>query len=76
MEQGFNSTLTEPVDTPERPDQIKEMELKLHPALKEPLTVLCNDPKNTVVVMSGSHRDVLDEAICCFICISVLLPAC
>ncbi|GMY33479.1 alpha,alpha-trehalose-phosphate synthase [UDP-forming] 1-like [Fagus crenata] len=35
---GFNATLTEPVDPPgSRGDQIKEMELKVHPGLKEPL---------------------------------------
>ncbi|XP_022717365.1 alpha,alpha-trehalose-phosphate synthase [UDP-forming] 1 [Durio zibethinus] len=59
---GFNATLTEPVDTPgSRGDQIKELELKLHPELKEPLTALCNDPKTTVVVLSGSDRRVLDK---------------
>ncbi|KAH9619733.1 hypothetical protein KSS87_019614 [Heliosperma pusillum] len=60
---GFNATLTEAVDTPGRRggDQIKEMELKLHPDLKEPLTNLCKDPKTTIVVLSGSGRPVLDE---------------
>ncbi|KAF9620637.1 hypothetical protein IFM89_013663 [Coptis chinensis] len=60
---GFNSTLTEPVDTPGRRggDQIKEMELKLHPDLKEPLKILCSDPRTTVVVVSGSDRTVLDD---------------
>lgn len=60
---GFNTTLTEPVDTPGRRggDQIKEMELKLHPELKEPLAVLCEDPKTTIVVLSGSGRSVLDN---------------
>ncbi|XP_038998490.1 alpha,alpha-trehalose-phosphate synthase [UDP-forming] 1-like isoform X2 [Hibiscus syriacus] len=59
---GLNATLTEPVDTPgSRGDQFKEMDLKLHPELKEPLTALCNDPKTTIVVLSGSKRDVLDE---------------
>ncbi|KAI3904358.1 hypothetical protein MKW92_024764 [Papaver armeniacum] len=60
---GFNSTLTEPVDTPGRRggDQIKEMELKLHPDLKEPLRNLCSDPRTTIVVVSGSDRSVLDE---------------
>ncbi|KAE8653824.1 Alpha,alpha-trehalose-phosphate synthase 1 [Hibiscus syriacus] len=59
---GFNATLTEPVDTPRsRGDQIKEMELKLHLELGEPLTALCNDPKTTVVVLSGSDRRVLDK---------------
>ncbi|KAK6934129.1 Trehalose-phosphatase [Dillenia turbinata] len=63
MLEGFNATLTEPVDTPGRrgSDQIKEMELKLHPELKEPLTALCSDPKTTIVVLSGSERNVLDN---------------
>ncbi|KAL5537739.1 hypothetical protein UlMin_044569 [Ulmus minor] len=56
---GFNATLTEPVDR--RGDQIKEMELKLHPDLKETLWVLCHNPDTTIVVLSGSDRKVLDE---------------
>lgn len=61
--QGFNATLTEAVDASGRRGghQIKEMEPKLHPDLKEPLTALCSDPKTTVVVLSGSGRDVLDD---------------
>ncbi|XP_047260184.1 LOW QUALITY PROTEIN: alpha,alpha-trehalose-phosphate synthase [UDP-forming] 1-like [Capsicum annuum] len=59
---GFNATLTEPVDAQgRRIDQLKEMELKLHPDLKEPLRKLCSDPKTTIVVLSGSGRNVLDE---------------
>ncbi|KAJ8532297.1 hypothetical protein K7X08_012220 [Anisodus acutangulus] len=60
---GFNSTLTESVDIPGRRggEQIKEMELKLHPELKESLISICNDPKTTVVVLSGSDRNVLDD---------------
>ncbi|XP_077213364.1 alpha,alpha-trehalose-phosphate synthase [UDP-forming] 1-like [Tasmannia lanceolata] len=59
---GFNATLTEPVDTPgSRGGQIKEMELKLHPDLKESLASLCSDSKTTIVVLSGSDRSVLDE---------------
>ncbi|KAG5235247.1 alpha,alpha-trehalose-phosphate synthase [Salix suchowensis] len=59
---GFNATLTEPVDTPgRRADQIKEMELKLHPELKEALTALCSDRKTTVVVLSGSDQKTLDD---------------
>lgn len=63
--QGFNATLTEPVDTPGRRggDQIRAMELKLHPDIKEPLLELCNDPNTTVVVLSGSDRNVLDEVL-------------
>lgn len=59
---GFNATLTEPVDTQgRRMDQFKEMELKLHPDLKEPLKKLCNDPSTIVIILSGSDRNVLDE---------------
>ncbi|KAK6132582.1 hypothetical protein DH2020_033684 [Rehmannia glutinosa] len=59
---GFNVTLTEPIETPgRRGDQIKEMELKLHPELKGPLTMLCSDPNTTIVVLSGSDRSVLDD---------------
>ncbi|CAN6443579.1 unnamed protein product [Victoria cruziana] len=59
---GFNATLTSIVDSPARrgADQIKEMELTLHPDLKEPLTILCSDPRTTIVVLSGSDRNILD----------------
>ncbi|KAK9086039.1 hypothetical protein Sjap_026450 [Stephania japonica] len=52
---GFNGTITEPVETPGRRggDQIKEMDLKLHPDLKEALKLLCNDGRTTVVIVSG-----------------------
>ncbi|XP_047308102.1 alpha,alpha-trehalose-phosphate synthase [UDP-forming] 1-like [Impatiens glandulifera] len=60
---GFNATLTEPLDAPGRRggDQLKEMELKLHPELRERLQNLCNDEKTTIVVLSGSDRSCLDE---------------
>ncbi|XP_074570010.1 alpha,alpha-trehalose-phosphate synthase [UDP-forming] 1-like [Curcuma longa] len=60
---GFNATLTESIESTGRRggDQIKEMELKLHPELKVSLTVLCNDARTTVVVLSGSDRSVLDD---------------
>ncbi|KAK8692535.1 hypothetical protein V6N13_075994 [Hibiscus sabdariffa] len=59
---GFNATLTEPVDTlGMKGSQIKEMEPKLHPDLREPLKKLCDDPKTTIVVLSGSDRSVLDD---------------
>lgn len=63
--QGFNSTLTELMDTPggRGGDQIKDMELKLHPELKGSLMALCNDPKTTIVVLSGSERSVLDDVL-------------
>ncbi|RDX98537.1 Alpha,alpha-trehalose-phosphate synthase [UDP-forming] 1, partial [Mucuna pruriens] len=56
---GFNGTLTEPVER--KGDQYKEMELTVHPELKQPLAKLCSDLKTTVVVLSGSGRTVLDE---------------
>ncbi|CAA2969263.1 alpha,alpha-trehalose-phosphate synthase [UDP-forming] 1-like [Olea europaea subsp. europaea] len=37
------------------------MELKLHPDLIEPLKKICDDPKTTTIVLSGSDRSVLDE---------------
>lgn len=37
------------------------MELKLHPELKEPLTLLCRDPNTTIMILSGSGRTVLDD---------------
>ncbi|GER29140.1 trehalose-6-phosphate synthase [Striga asiatica] len=59
---GFNATLTEPIETPgRRGDQIKEMELKLHPELRAPLTMLCSDLNTTILVLSGSDRSVLDD---------------
>ncbi|XP_061356394.1 alpha,alpha-trehalose-phosphate synthase [UDP-forming] 1-like [Gastrolobium bilobum] len=58
---GFNATLTEPVDALGRGGQIKELELTLHPNLKEPLKKLSDDPKTTIVVLSGSDRAVLDN---------------
>lgn len=65
--QGFNSTLTEPVESSGRRggDQIKEMELKLRQELKGPLATLCSDPKTTVIVLSGSDRSVLDDVQLC-----------
>ncbi|KAH9287707.1 hypothetical protein KI387_031824, partial [Taxus chinensis] len=60
---GLNETLTIQVDVPGRRghDQIKEMKLCLHPDLGETLSLLCKDPKTTIVVISGSERSVLDE---------------
>ncbi|XP_071715169.1 alpha,alpha-trehalose-phosphate synthase [UDP-forming] 1-like [Rutidosis leptorrhynchoides] len=58
---GFNATLSEPVNADGRVDQFKEMELNLHPELVEPLKKLCDDPRTTVAVVSGSHRSVLDK---------------
>jgi trehalose 6-phosphate synthase/phosphatase len=49
------------VDALGRNGQLKEMELKLHPDIKEPLRKLCDDPKTTIVVLSGSDRAVLDD---------------
>lgn len=44
-----------------RNGQLKEIELKLHPDIKEPLKKLCDNPKTTIVVLSGSDRTVLDD---------------
>ncbi|XP_057997040.1 alpha,alpha-trehalose-phosphate synthase [UDP-forming] 1 isoform X1 [Hevea brasiliensis] len=61
---GFNATLTEPADSlGRRGGQIREMELRLHPELKEPLKKLCDDQKTTTVVLSGSDRTILDEVL-------------
>ena len=66
--QGFNATLTEPVDNQgRRGDQIKEMDLNLHPELKGPLKALCSDPNTTIVVLSGSSRSVLDKVCIYFL---------
>lgn len=59
--QGFNGTLTVPVER--KGDQYQETELTMHPELKQPLAELCSDPKTTVVVLSGSGRPVLDQVI-------------
>ncbi|KAE8697845.1 Alpha,alpha-trehalose-phosphate synthase 1 [Hibiscus syriacus] len=59
---GLNATLTEPAETLGRKDsQIKELKPKLRPGLHEPLRKLCDDPKTTVLVLSGSRRSVLDD---------------
>ncbi|KAI5077540.1 hypothetical protein GOP47_0007364 [Adiantum capillus-veneris] len=61
---GFNSTLTSQVEGSGRrgPEQVREMKLRLHPHLHEVFSVLCMDPNTTIVVLSGSDRNVLDEA--------------
>ncbi|MFS7958273.1 putative alpha,alpha-trehalose-phosphate synthase (UDP-forming) [Helianthus anomalus] len=53
---GFNETLTKPVNADGMPDQVKQMELNLHPELEQPLKRLCDDPTSTVVIISGSQR--------------------
>ncbi|XP_022139989.1 alpha,alpha-trehalose-phosphate synthase [UDP-forming] 1-like [Momordica charantia] len=59
---GFNATLTEAVDAlGRRYGQIRDMDLKVHPDVREPLKKLCDDPNTTVVVLSGSDRSVLDD---------------
>uniref|UniRef100_A0A2P2MBQ6 alpha,alpha-trehalose-phosphate synthase (UDP-forming) n=1 Tax=Rhizophora mucronata TaxID=61149 RepID=A0A2P2MBQ6_RHIMU len=59
---GYNTTLTEPVDALGRRDgQIKDLEPRLHPDLREPLKKLCDDHRTSVVVISGSKRAVLDN---------------
>ncbi|CAI5461657.1 unnamed protein product [Closterium sp. Yama58-4] len=61
---GYNGTLTAQVEPHRRrtPDQIKEMKVRLHPIMPAVLRRLSSDPANTVVIMSGSERAVLDEA--------------
>lgn len=61
--QGFNATLTEPVDALGRAGQIRELEPKLHPNLKGPLKKLSDDPQTTIVLISGSNRAVLDKVL-------------
>ncbi|KAI4298191.1 hypothetical protein L6164_031779 [Bauhinia variegata] len=58
---GFNATLTEPVDALGRGGQIREMELKLHPNVRETLKKLSDDPETTIIVLSGSERSILDK---------------
>ncbi|XP_021773908.1 alpha,alpha-trehalose-phosphate synthase [UDP-forming] 1-like [Chenopodium quinoa] len=55
---GFNAALTEAIDSSGRRggDQVKDMNSKLNPELKGPLSVLCNDPNSTIVILSGSRR--------------------
>ena len=55
---GFNATLTEPKGTRgRRRGQIRKMELKLHPDLKDLLKRLCNESKTTVVALNGGVLD-------------------
>ena len=51
------------MDTGRQFDQFKEMEPRLHPEAKEALKRLCDDPKTTVVILSGSHHSVLDKVL-------------
>ncbi|KAK9706884.1 hypothetical protein RND81_07G158400 [Saponaria officinalis] len=55
---GFNATLTKSVKTSGR---YKDTDLNLHPEMQETLRKISNDPNTTVLVMSGSDRDVLDN---------------
>ncbi|KAI3736967.1 hypothetical protein L2E82_26957 [Cichorium intybus] len=41
--------------------QFKEMERRLHPEAEEALKRLSDDPKTTVVILSGTHHSVLDK---------------
>ncbi|KAJ4849972.1 Trehalose-6-P synthase/phosphatase complex synthase subunit [Turnera subulata] len=59
---GFNATLTEPVNALGRSgDQIRDLEPKLRPELKEILKKICDDEKTSVVILSGSDRTILDN---------------
>ncbi|CAM5999061.1 unnamed protein product [Sphagnum balticum] len=61
---GFNATITTQMEDPRRrgPDQITEMNLQLHPAMRDSLAILCADPNTILVILSGSERTILDEA--------------
>ncbi|WOL11113.1 alpha,alpha-trehalose-phosphate synthase [Canna indica] len=58
---GFNATMTESIESPGRTGSDEIKELKLHPDLRGPLATLCNDAQTTVVVLSGSDRNILDK---------------
>ncbi|MBA0829816.1 hypothetical protein Goarm_014395 [Gossypium armourianum] len=59
---GFDATLTEPLDALWRKgNQIKELKHKIRSDLRETLRKLCDDPKTTVLVLSGSNRNALDN---------------
>ncbi|KAH9554672.1 hypothetical protein CY35_08G075700 [Sphagnum magellanicum] len=61
---GFNATITTQMEDPRRrgPDQITEMNLQLHPGMRDSLAILCADPNTILVILSGSERTILDEA--------------
>lgn len=60
--QGYNVTISAPVAAPgPRIDQIKEVNLGLHPGIKESLATLCTDPNTIVLILSGSPKSALDE---------------
>jgi hypothetical protein len=61
--QGFNATITTQMEDPRRrgPDQITEMNLQLHPGMRDSLAILCADPNTILVILSGSERTILDE---------------
>lgn len=42
---------------------MKDMNFKLRPELKGPLSVLCKDSKSTIVILSGSRRMDLDNVL-------------
>ena len=52
------------------PDQLK---LRLHSHLHDVFGLLCNDPKTTIIILSGSERSVLDEVAELLSCCSIIL---
>jgi len=64
LNQGFNVTISAPVATPRRRvDQIREVNLGLHPGMKDSLTKLCADPNTTLLILSGSTKGALDKVL-------------
>lgn len=61
-------TISAPVAAPgPRYDQIREVNLGLHPGIKESLATLCADPNTIVLILSGSPKDALDEVFALYI---------
>lgn len=61
LNQGFNVALSAPVAAPRHRDQIRELNLGLHPDMKEPLKKLSADPNTIILILSGSTKSALDE---------------
>ncbi|XP_021764120.1 alpha,alpha-trehalose-phosphate synthase [UDP-forming] 1-like isoform X1 [Chenopodium quinoa] len=57
---GFNATLSS-VECPFKDGKVIDLGSTLNPNLQEPLRRICNDCQTTVIVISGSKRDVLDK---------------
>uniref|UniRef100_A0A803MDU5 alpha,alpha-trehalose-phosphate synthase (UDP-forming) n=2 Tax=Chenopodium quinoa TaxID=63459 RepID=A0A803MDU5_CHEQI len=57
---GFNATLSS-VESPIESGKIIDLGSTLNPNLQEPLRRICSDRQTTIIVLSGSKRDVLDK---------------